>query len=342
MGKAGRQLWLDWQRGLAVVFMVEWHTYDAWVAPALAHGPLNAAAKMLGGLAAPAFLFMAGLSQVLADAALERKGVDPAGRRGHAIRRALWLLGVAYLFRGVEFLLGGAFLKTGGWQSILRVDILNVIAVSLLLSALFAAGAPPRRQTVAAVLATALVAGLTPIVANWPHEPCRLLDYLWGTSPRASFTLFNWAAFAFAGSALARLALGPRRPWLFVALGAVLFGGGWLADLLPPVYALQRFWVTSPSWFAMRLGIVVALSGVLQLLPERADRGLSWLRTMGRHSLLGYIVSVELPYGVLSKPLHDRLPVWGAYVGIVAMIAATWALSLAKDRWDRRRKPGAA
>ena len=50
----------------------------------------------------------------------------------------------------------------------------------------------------------------------------------------------------------------------------------------------------------MRLGGVVAASGALQLLPASADRWLSFLRTMGRHSLLGYFVSVELPYGVLS------------------------------------------
>jgi nicotinamide riboside transporter PnuC len=84
----------------------------------------------------------------------------------------------------------------------------------------------------------------------------------------------------------------------------------------------------------MRLGGVVFMSGLLQLLPASAERWLSWLRTMGRHSLLGYFVSVELPYGALSSSLHKRLPMWGAVAGVLAMIVATWAFAVAADRWD--------
>ena len=91
---------------------------------------------IVGGFAAPSFLFMAGMSQLLADGALERKGVAVADRRARAVRRALWLLGVAYAFRVVEFLLGGAWRVPGGWRTVLRVDVLNVIAVSLLVAAL--------------------------------------------------------------------------------------------------------------------------------------------------------------------------------------------------------------
>ncbi len=103
---------------------------------------------------------------------------------------------------------------------------------------------------------------------------------------------------------------------------------------LPAFYAHQDFWRASPQWVAMRLGIVVATSGVLQLLPASADRGLSWLRTMGRHSLLGYFVSIELPYGALSSSLHKRLSMDTAILGVVVMIAATWAASVAADRYD--------
>jgi uncharacterized membrane protein len=337
-GGGRRKVWLDWQRGLAVLFMVEWHAYDAWVLPEAARGGLHQLLQVVGGFAAPSFLYMAGMSQVLGDAAMERKGVRAAERRAHAIRRALWLLGVAYLFRVFEYVAGGAWSVPGGHESILKVDILNVIAVSLLLTALVTSGVPPRWHAALAVAGAAAFALLTPVVAAWQHPPSRILDYLYGDWPRAQFHLFNWAAFAFAGSAAGRLALGEDRPLRFLGLAAALFLGGWLADRLPPVYSHQDFWRTSPSWFAMRLGGVMAMSAVLQALPQSADRPLSWLRTMGRHSMLGYFVSIEIPYGVLSWPIHKRLGMGQAVAAVVAMIAVTWAFAAAADRWDAWRR----
>ena len=96
-------MWLDWQRGLAVLYMLQWHTWDSWRADAVAPAAASTtSSRVVGGFAAPSFLYMAGMSQVLGDAAQERKGV-PVGvrRRVRAIRRALWLLGVAYLLRAL-------------------------------------------------------------------------------------------------------------------------------------------------------------------------------------------------------------------------------------------------
>jgi len=334
MTEKRRKLWLDWQRGLAVLFMVEWHTYDSWRADSAAQGSIHTVLSIVGGFAAPSFLYMAGMSQQLADAAAEGRGVAAGERRRRAVSRALWLLGVAYLFRAVEYVLGGAYRVPGGWESILKVDVLNVIAVALLAAAVLTVGVPARTGAVAAIAAAAIVTFLAPLVAGWQHPPSRLLDYLYGEWPRAGFYLFPWAAFVFAGGAVRRLAMreAPPRDWL--ALGAILFAGGWLADRLPPVYAHQDFWVSSPSWLAMRLGIVVAMSGMLQLLPRSADRWLSWLRTMGRHSLLGYFVSVELPYGALSSSIHKRLSMAWSLFSIAAMIAVTWLASVVADRYD--------
>jgi uncharacterized membrane protein len=333
-GSPRRKLWLDWQRGLAVLFMVEWHAYDAWRLDAVAQGGLHDLLNIIGGFAAPSFLYMAGMSQVLGDAALARRSMLAGERRRRALWRALWLLGVAYLFRLAEYLLGGAWRVPGGWETILKVDVLNVIAVSLLLTALATVGVPPRLHALLAIAGAAFFAFLAPVVAGWQHPPSRLLDYLFADWPRAQFHLFNWAAFAFAGSAAGRLALGEDRPLRFLGVAAAVFLGGWLADRLPPVYPHQDFWRTAPSWLAMRIGGVMAMSAALQWLPAAADRPLSWLRTMGRHSLLGYFVSIELPYGMLSSPIHKRLGMGWAVAAILAMIAVTWAFSAAADRYD--------
>ena len=329
-----RKLWLDWQRGLAVLFMVEWHTWDSWRADTVAVGPVHDVVNLIGGLAAPSFLYMAGLSQLLGDVALERKGIPVAERRRRAARRGLWLLAVAYLFRVAEYLLGAGHRVPGGWQAILKVDVLNVIAVSFLAAVPLAVGRGHRTHVALAASAAAVVALAAPLVAGWQHEPSRLLDYLYSEWPRGNFHLFPWAAFCFAGSALGRLALGSARPRTWILLGCALGLAGWLGDRLPAVYAHQDFWHTSPSWFAIRLGALAVTSGALQLLPATGTRWLAWLRTLGRHSLLGYFVSIEIPYGLLSRPLHRALGTRGALVGIVAMVAVTWAAAEAAERFQ--------
>jgi uncharacterized membrane protein len=380
-----RKLWLDWQRGLAVLFMVEVHVLDAWLAPAARGTPWplgvlagtwvtpHAVLNMLGGLAAPGFLFMAGLSQALADAAQERKGIPPHARRLHALRRALWLLGVAYGFRLAEYFLGGAWSRPGGWADVLKVDVLNVIAVGLAVGAIVSVGRPRAVGAAAATVAALAVVLATPVVADVLRHydasqagaaakvaPGRVVDvlyaYLYGTWPRANFHLFNWVAFLLAGAAMAPLALGRNRPLVWLGLAAALFGLGWWADRWSPVYAYQSFWRTSPSWFAMRLAVCLALAGLLQLVPDAAERGLSWLTRMGRQSLVGYIASVELTYGAVLEwlswkaaggPLRRSLSFGATVAGIVAMIALTWAISVGWERLQalrraRRTAPAAA
>jgi surface polysaccharide O-acyltransferase-like enzyme len=376
---SGRKLWLDWQRGLAVLFMVEVHVLDAWLTPAArgAPWPLGLLSgswitpyvvlNMIGGFAAPGFLFMAGLSQALADAAQERKGIAPGARRAQALRRALWLLGVAYAFRLAEYVLGGGWSRPGGWSDVLKVDVLNVIAVGLALSALLSVGRPRALGAAAVALAALAIVLATPVVADVLRHydlpaagaaagaaraaPNRVVDvlyaYLWASWPRANFHLFNWVAFLLAGSALAPLALGRNRPVAWLSLAAALFAVAWWADRWAPVYAYQSFWRTSPSWFAMRLAICVAISGLLQLVPDAAERPLAWLTRMGRQSLVGYMASVELTYGAALEwlswrtaggPLRRGLSFGSTVLGIVAMIAATWAISVGWERvkaWRR-------
>jgi hypothetical protein len=377
-----RKLWLDWQRGLAVLFMVEVHVLDAWLAPEARGTPWplglfagtwitpHVVLQMIGGFAAPGFLYMAGLSQALADAAQERKGIAPPDRRRRAVRRAVWLLGVAYVFRLAEYVLGGAWSRPGGWTDVLKVDVLNVIAVGLLVTALLSVGRGRAVGAAVAAVAALAVALATPVIADALRHydlepgvrsgavavaPNRLVDllyaYLYASWPRANFHLFNWAAFLFAGFALAPLAVGRNRPFVWLGLAAALFGLGWWADRWTPVYAYQSFWRTSPSWFAMRLAVCVGLSGLLQLVPDAAERALAWLTRMGRQSLVGYIASVELTYGAFLEllswkaagaPLRRSLSFGATLAAIVAMIAVTWAISVGWERLQALRRARAA
>src|SRR5689334_6874163 len=107
--------------------MIEVHALDAWLLPGLPRTLLHDALWMVGGFAAPGFLFMAGLSQALAGRREIDRGQGGRARLRSALRRALFVVLAAYGFRLLEYALGGAWLVPGGWRGLLKVDILNVI-----------------------------------------------------------------------------------------------------------------------------------------------------------------------------------------------------------------------
>ena len=329
-----RMAWLDWQRGLAVLFMIEVHVLGGWTAPEAAHGWLYDVLRLIGGFAAPGFLYMAGLSLVLADEAQAARGVPARERRRQHLVRALYLLGVAYAFRVAEYLLGAGFWVEDGWLGIFRVDVLNIIAVALALVALVTVGLERRWRLGASAAAAGLVVAVTPIVAARPWD-----SLAWGYvfMPGGSgFGACNWTAFALAGGFVGTLLAARPWPGLVLALGAGLAALGLGIDRLPPLYALQGFWAVSPAWFLMRLGITVALSGALMLLPQTL-RGLTWLTKLGRHSLFAYMASVELTYGLLFKRWHGRLELGPMVASVVGVTLATLALIQALE-WPSARR----
>ena len=83
MTSTHRRAYVDWARGIAVLLMIEAHTFDAWtrLSPSVRRTIAFRDATVLGGFAAPLFLWLAGLAVVLAATrAAERSG--SRARRG--------------------------------------------------------------------------------------------------------------------------------------------------------------------------------------------------------------------------------------------------------------------
>ena len=57
-----RFAFLDWTRGLAVVIMIQCHAFNSFVRPDLRHSGPYVYSQFVGGMAAPLFLFMAGMT----------------------------------------------------------------------------------------------------------------------------------------------------------------------------------------------------------------------------------------------------------------------------------------
>jgi uncharacterized membrane protein len=230
---ASRLAWIDWMRGLACVLMFQTHCYDAWLGGDARNTTFLKGSQLLGTLPAPIFLFLAGVSFALVTDKLLRKNLSPA-----EITRAMLLRGGEIFAFGLLFRLQ-EFVIAWGWapgSDLLRVDVLNIIGLSMMLMALtigltlyasagsyqgVPSGTPQttadesgfsrcRAILIAAALAaTALIALLTPpLYTTWRPTwlPWWLESYIDGCHNLGApqpwlFPLFPWAAFAFAGLA---------------------------------------------------------------------------------------------------------------------------------------------
>ncbi len=120
-------------RGLACVLMFQTHCYDAWLGGDARNTRFLNASQRLGTLPAPLFLFLAGISFALVTDKLIRKNLPPAQIARTMARRGAEIFAFGLLFRLQEFLIAWGWAP---WSDLLRVDVLNIIGLSMILMAL--------------------------------------------------------------------------------------------------------------------------------------------------------------------------------------------------------------
>ena len=304
-------------RGVAVVLMVLAHVLDAWTREADRDRTAFYWTTFLGGLAAPAFLFLAGLGSALSGASQEARGVTRADVRAALVRRGLTIFGLAFAFRLQGFLLG-----FGSPVDLLKVDILNVMGPALMLAALlWGAVGGVRGRLVLAAGATLGLAVAAPLVrtAGWiDWLPVPAQWYLRPTPGHTNFTLLPWAAFVCAGLATGVALTAAREPRaerrLQLVLATLAVAGtavAYWASLQPTLYPPGRstFWGASPTFFFVRLGLVTALLPLCWVVRAVMPARLGWgLASLGAASLFVYWVHVELVYGGVAILVKRRIP----------------------------------
>lgn len=338
----GRRAYIDWARGLAVLLMIEWHTADAWTRTADRHSAAFGRALVLGGFAAPLFLWLAGLGVSLTAARLARSGDSRAEVVRTICRRGLEIFILAFLFRVQAFIVSpGSHPVT-----IFRVDILNVMGPAIVAAGLiWAAGATPRTRVLWYGAVAAAIALLTPIVRTTAIVDVLPLWFQWYLKPAGdltTFTLFPWAGFVFAGAACGVILATADKPGkerraqlAFGAAGLVLVALGQYLSTRPGLYQQSEFWTSSPTWFAIRVGILMTAISVLHVGAEVAAHwNLAWrsLARFGRSSLFVYWIHVELVYGYATWPLHRRLPLWGTLIAFATFSLLIYRAIIFRDR----------
>ena len=337
-----RLLYLDWLRGLAVLIMILWHSMDAWTAPWERSGPAFAVIIVIGGWAAPLFLFLAGVSIPLAGETKTARDLAS----WHLQKRGWQIFGLAHLFRLQSFLLNPA----ASWSSVLKPDILNILGLGLVAAAFCWGRATTRaRQVIWLLTPAVLIVLLAPASRVWawpamlrPYVP-RLEAYIRPVSGMGVFSIFPWLSFVFVGTFIGSLIVESRsggegarfHAWLgFAGLFVALSG---LVGMSLPDITASSFWTTSLSFFLIRAGGMTAALTLAWLWLRRPTAG-HWspMIVFGRASLFVYWVHVELAYGFFTHPLHYALPLPWALAGFVLL---TVVMLGAAHAWMRRRRP---
>jgi uncharacterized membrane protein len=331
--------------------MVGAHTTDAWTRTADRQRELYGYTVFIAGLAAPLFLFLAGLTLTMAASARAEK-VGHAAAASQARWRALQIFALAYLFRLQSQLLGW-----GPWINFFKVDILNVMGVAMFAAALIWSLSQSRTtRVVLFAIATGAVAMSTPLVreaALLTALPDGIEAYIRPVQGRTTFALFPWAAFLLGGTiageliAAVKTARGERRlQFGFLAAGLAGFAAAYVLSFRPSIYPNANFWTSSPTFFFMRLGFntfllpvafaVEYFHGLLRrhwrtvfTAPDVPGRVIA---TLGKSSLFVYWVHVEIVYGVSGRPLRRLLPLELSLLATVLLCALLYAIVRWKDR----------
>jgi uncharacterized membrane protein len=338
---------LDWMRGLAVVIMIQCHTFNSFVRLDLRDGGPYVYSQFVGGMAAPLFLFMAGMTTAFQMESLARREPVALRRWLVSLKRAGYILGIAFLFRLTNYL---GSMPNGSLQELTKVDILNCMGVGM---AVFAASAlfVDSGNRVRFSLVTALaIAAAAPVMAHlpWGGVPRLLGEYLVPLSGRGQFPFFPCASYL--GFGLAAGVMVKRAPeegfdrlmqWSGLGGFVLVFAAQYLANLPYSIYRETSFWADNPTLVLIRVGVILAImAGAYVWTAYCAGAGWSWMQCLGRNSLMVYWVHVMMVYGILAKPIKRTLSIPAAAAATLLVTSLMLALSAAWLWWKARRREG--
>jgi uncharacterized membrane protein len=313
--RPARWLALDVFRALAVLWMIQGHTFTALLRSDRYAGSWGQLYSLLHGLTAPAFLLGAGLSY-----AIVRFGSDAAvGPR--LVRRALMLLAIGMFLQRPAAPARGVLSQRELWAAILAPGALQLVAACLLSAEVLHVIARARQRFALAASAVALViAGAAPFVWQQRWSSSLLLGSWLDGHSGSRFSFVPWAVFFLLGAALGahfgcRLWQQAELMHRFGALALAACGTCYAVFLsgerLDGFYGPHAFWESSPMFVVFRAGLVCAGLGVLSAFEatilrtfEAHPRVAALNAALARHSLIAYVVHLVVLYGT---PFHAGL-----------------------------------
>jgi len=307
--------------------MLQGHVMDAWVRPQDRSGEWFWLSQFLGGLPAPIFLFLVGVSLALILDRMRARGASSRELAIKVLRRGSWILFLAYVFRFEQFLI---WYPASQWGDIFKVDTLNCIAICTLIIGLLSVVFNSRRTNIAAMgVATGAFVFITPWIYSFKGLPAFVLSYVNGNEHPWYFSVFPWAAFTLAGITFGYVLLEAKQrigePEFFKRVAVV----GVTAYALGAAMSLTRIFeygffdysLTSPHYFLVRLGwILLILYGAYLWSARNSAARWSPLIALGQASLVVYWAHIEIVYGRLFHGFGQSLELSAAAMQLIWLV----------------------
>ena len=334
----GRLGFIDFTRGLAALVMLQGHVFHSFARPDIREGGPYSISQFLGGLAPAVFLFLTGVTLGFLMNGLERKGADGKARVFAALRRAGYLATVAILFR-VQ--LWAFSWPTGQWTDMLKVDILNCMALAIILLAPLAVFTTAERARHAMVIGIA-IAIASPVISLIDPSNLPMMVRMYLVPDYRYFSFFPWAsfvAFGLCAGSILRVA-GSEQMHRVMQWSAILgFGlvitAQYFSNLPYSLYPSVDFWLNSPGLILIKLGAILVILAVTFLWTSTAGaEGWSWVRQLGTTSLLVYWVHIELVYGRWFGYWKEKLDNGECAIFAFLLILSMLALSVVSKKWN--------
>jgi uncharacterized membrane protein len=324
---SNRLAYLDWMRGLGVLIMLQGHVFESWVRPQDRSGEWFWLSQFLGGLPAPIFLFLVGVSLALVLDRMRSKGTSAYQLSLKVLRRSGWILFLAYAFRLEQYVM---WYPASIGSDVFRIDTLNCIAICTLIVGLLSIALKSRRiNLVAMAVVTTAFAFLTPLIYPAKGLPSFVLSYVNGGGHPWYFSFFPWAAFTFAGITFGYALLEGKQlmgePEFFkhVAVAGITVYAIGVGMSLTSIfeYGFFDYSLTSPHFFFVRLGwVLLILYGAYMWSTCKAAVGWSPLITLGQASLVVYWLHMEIVYGRFFHHLNQSLEITNASMQLLWVV----------------------
>jgi uncharacterized membrane protein len=336
-----RLLYLDWMRGFAALIMLQGHVFHSFTRNDLREGGVFVFSQFVGGVPPAVFLFLAGVTFGFIMYGQELKGVGPGGRWAASLRRAGYILLVAFAFRLQLWIFSWGQSPAG---DLLRVDVLNCMGFALAVMSVMSLFPATDRVRLCAILGLA-IACASPLVSQieWGATPWIVKSYL--APDHLFFGFFPWAAFVAFGLSfgtllrslneeqIPQLMLWTGLAGLITAVGAHTF-----SNLGISLYSKSDFWLDNPLLILIKLGVILIFVSFAYIWHRQpAAQNWSWIRQFGVTSLLVYWVHIELVYGRWLGAWKERLSVEQTALAAAGIIGLMLLLSVVRTNFPKIR-----
>ena len=341
--KKNRLAFLDWTRGMAATIMLQGHVFHSFARPEFRDSGPYVISQFVGGIAPAIFLFLTGVTLAFLMHGLERKHSAVKDRVWAALRRARYLALLAVAFRVQLWLFA---YPQSPWTDMLKVDILNCMALAILTMSALAALTTAQRVHAGIVFGLA-IAVASPLLSLIPQGSLPWLVRTYLVPDSNYFAYFPWAsfvAFGISGGSILRLSGGDQMhrvmQWASILGFGLIISGQYFSNLPYSLYPATNFWIDSPGLIFIKLGVILVLLAMTFLWTHHgAGQGWSWVRQLGTTSLLVYWVHIELVYGRWFGKYKETLSIGECTFWALGLIVAMIGLSRLQThgRWPSWR-----